>query len=122
VDQNGVVLDILVQDRRDGAAAKRFFKRLLHELRYKPRRLITDGLRSYGVAQRALLPGVRRPAWSSSCGSAHRRSSACLTSWSPLVCCAKPPDWRPCGGTGDPHRRGRRSRPAAIASSTLGPR
>ena len=49
VDQNGVVLDILVQERRDGAAAKRFFKRLLQGLRYKPKRLITDGLRSYGV-------------------------------------------------------------------------
>lgn len=30
VDQNGVVLDILVQDRRNGAAAKRFFRHLLH--------------------------------------------------------------------------------------------
>ena len=50
VDQHGVVLDILVQDRRNGAAAKRFFKRLLHGLKYKPRRLVTDGLRSYGVA------------------------------------------------------------------------
>jgi len=59
VDQNGVVLDILVQERRNGAAAKRFFKRLLHGLQYKPRRLITDGLRSYGVAQRAILPDVR---------------------------------------------------------------
>jgi putative transposase len=59
VDQNGVVLDILVQERRNGAAAKRFFKRLLHGLRYKPRPLITDGLRSYGVARRAVLPGVR---------------------------------------------------------------
>ncbi len=29
VDQNGVVLDILVQERRNAAAAKRFFKRLL---------------------------------------------------------------------------------------------
>jgi putative transposase len=52
VDQHGVVLDILVQGRRNAAAAKRFFKRLLQGLRYKPRRLITDGLRSYGVAQR----------------------------------------------------------------------
>jgi putative transposase len=59
VDQHGVVLDILVQDRRNGAAAKRFFKRLLHGLQYKPRRLVTDGLRSYGVAQRAVLPDVR---------------------------------------------------------------
>jgi putative transposase len=59
VDQNDVVLDILVQDRRNGAAAKRFFKYLLHDLQYKPRRLVTDGLRSYGVAQRAVLPDVR---------------------------------------------------------------
>src|SRR3712207_9301787 len=56
VDQNGVVLDILVQGRRNATAAKRFFKRLLEELRYKPRRLITDGLRSYGVARREVLP------------------------------------------------------------------
>jgi putative transposase len=55
----GVVLDILVQDRRNGAAAKRFFKHLLHGLQYKPRRLITDGLRSYGVAHRAIIPDVR---------------------------------------------------------------
>src|SRR5215469_13787362 len=41
------------------AAAKRFFKRLLHGLRYKPRRLVTDGLRSYSVAQRAILPDAR---------------------------------------------------------------
>ena len=59
VDQHGVVLDILVQERRDGAAAKRFFKRLLQGLQYKPKRLITDGLRSYGVAQRTVLPDVK---------------------------------------------------------------
>ena len=59
VDQNGVVLDILVQARRDANAAKRFLKHLLHGLQYKPRRLVTDGLRSYGVAQRATMPDVR---------------------------------------------------------------
>jgi putative transposase len=59
VDQHGVVLDILVQEKRDGAAAKRFFRRLLKGLHYRPERLITDGLRSYGVAQRALLPSVK---------------------------------------------------------------
>jgi putative transposase len=59
VDQHGVVLDILVQEKRDGAAAKRFFKRLLQGLHYKPKRLVTDGLRSYGVAHRALLPDVK---------------------------------------------------------------
>jgi putative transposase len=52
------VLDILVQPRRDGNAAKRFFKRLLKGLQYVPRVLVTDKLRSYGVAQRQLLPGV----------------------------------------------------------------
>jgi putative transposase len=59
VDQHGVVLDILVQDRRNATAAKRFFKRLLAGLSYKPRRIVTDGLRSYGVARRELLPGVQ---------------------------------------------------------------
>ncbi|MBV8397431.1 MAG: IS6 family transposase [Acetobacteraceae bacterium] len=59
VDQNGVVLDILVQDRRNAAAAKRFFKRLLAGLRFKPKRIVTDGLRSYGAAKREILPEVR---------------------------------------------------------------
>ena len=49
VDQHGGVLDILVQERRNATAAKRFFKRLLSGLRFKPRRLITDGVKSYGV-------------------------------------------------------------------------
>jgi len=59
VDQHGVVLDVLVQKRRNGTAAKRFFKRLLADLKYKPRKIITDGLRSYGVAQREILPDAR---------------------------------------------------------------
>jgi putative transposase len=59
VDQHGVVLDILVQGRRNASAAKRFFKRLLHGLQYKPKRLITDGLRSYGAAKREVLPRVK---------------------------------------------------------------
>jgi transposase-like protein len=37
VDQHGVVLDILLQERRNGATAKRFFKQLLRGMRYKPR-------------------------------------------------------------------------------------
>jgi putative transposase len=59
VDQHGVVLDILVQDRRNATAAKRFFKRLLAGLKYKPKRIVTDGLRSYGVAHREILPEVK---------------------------------------------------------------
>jgi putative transposase len=58
VDQDGVVLDVLVQTRRSAGAAKRFFKRLLKALHYVPRVLITDKLKSYGVAQRELLPDV----------------------------------------------------------------
>jgi putative transposase len=59
VDQNGVVLDILVQDRRNATAAKRFLKRVLEGLQYRPKRIVTDGLRSYGVARREVLPDVR---------------------------------------------------------------
>jgi putative transposase len=58
VDQDGIVLDILVQRRRDAGAAKRFFKRLLNGLQYVPRVLITDKLGSYGAAKRALMPDV----------------------------------------------------------------
>lgn len=58
VDQDGVVLDILVQAWRDAQAAKRFFKRLLTGLQCEPRVIVSDKLRSYGVAQRQMLPGV----------------------------------------------------------------
>jgi len=58
VDEDGVVLDILVQERRDARAAKRFFKKLLTGLQYVPRVIVTDKLRSYGVARRELLPQV----------------------------------------------------------------
>ena len=53
-----MVLDILVQGRRNAEPATRFFKRLLRGLQYKPRRLVTDGLRSYGAARRAIMPDV----------------------------------------------------------------
>ena len=57
-DQDGIVLDILVQERRDAKAAKRFFKRLLKGLQYVPRVIVTDKLRSYGAAKRQILPNV----------------------------------------------------------------
>ena len=56
VDQDGEVIDVFLQSLRDGAAAKRFFKRLLRGQGEEPREIVTDKLRSYGVAQRALLP------------------------------------------------------------------
>jgi putative transposase len=58
VDQHGVVLDILVTSRRDAKAATRFFRKLLKGLRYVPRVLVADKLRSYPVAHRQLTPGV----------------------------------------------------------------
>ena len=58
VDQNGMVLDILVTQRRNKAAAKRFFLKLLKGLKYEPRVIITDKLRSYGAALREVLPHV----------------------------------------------------------------
>ncbi len=58
VDQDGYTLDILVQPRRDKKAAKRFFRKLLKGLRYVPRVIITDKLKSYGAAKREILPGV----------------------------------------------------------------
>jgi putative transposase len=56
VDQDGEVLDILVQEHRNSRAAKRFFRKLLKDLHYAPRVLVTDKLGSYRVAQKALLP------------------------------------------------------------------
>lgn len=56
VDQDGEVVDVFLQKRRDGAAAKRFFKRLLKAHRNEPRKIVTDKLRSYGVAYRELIP------------------------------------------------------------------
>jgi putative transposase len=58
VDQDGYVLDILVQRRRNKAAAKKFFRKLLKGLTYVPRVIVTDQLASYGAAKRELLPGV----------------------------------------------------------------
>jgi putative transposase len=58
VDQDGEVIDVFLQSRRDGAAAKRFFKRLIKSNGGEPRRIVTDKLRSYGVARRELIPDV----------------------------------------------------------------
>jgi putative transposase len=52
----GEIVDVFIQKRRDGAAAKRFFKRLLKKHHDEPRKIVTDKLRSYGVAHRELIP------------------------------------------------------------------
>ncbi|MCP3770752.1 IS6 family transposase, partial [Streptomyces sp. MAR25Y5] len=58
VDADGNVLDILVQNRRDTAAARRFFRTLLEKTRTVPRVIVTDKLRSYGAAHREVMPSV----------------------------------------------------------------
>jgi putative transposase len=58
VDQDGSVLDILVQSKRDAKAAKRFLVKLMKKQRRVPRVLVTDKLRSYGVAHRELMRSV----------------------------------------------------------------
>jgi putative transposase len=56
VDQDGEVVDVYLQAKRAGAAAKRFFRRLLRNHGGEPRKIVTDKLRSYGVAHRELIP------------------------------------------------------------------
>ena len=58
VDQNGVVLDIFVQPKRNRFAAIRFFRRLLHRTGLRPHVIITDKLRSYAAAKRIVMPSV----------------------------------------------------------------
>lgn len=58
VDQDGYVLDEIVQARRDTKAAKRLLVRLLKKQGLAPKRIITDKLRSYGAARRDVMPAV----------------------------------------------------------------
>ena len=58
VDQDGDLLDILVQSRRDRRAAVRFFRTVLKGQGRSPHRLITDKLRSYSAAHRTVMPSV----------------------------------------------------------------
>jgi len=58
VDQDGDVLDILVQSKRDKKAAKKFFRKLLKRLRYVPCVIITDKLKSYSAAKAEVMPSV----------------------------------------------------------------
>ena len=56
VDQDGEVVDVYLQAKRDGAAARRFFKRLLRSHDGDPRKIVTDKLRSYPLARRKVMP------------------------------------------------------------------
>jgi putative transposase len=58
VDQHGIVLDILVQSRRDAKAAKRLLRKLLKKQGMAPRVMITDKLASYAAAKKVVVPGL----------------------------------------------------------------
>jgi putative transposase len=58
VDQTGIVLDVLVQRRRNKQAAKRLLRKLLKKQIRPPRVMITDKLASYGAAKREVMPGI----------------------------------------------------------------
>ena len=58
VDQDGYVLDEIVQTRRDTKAAKRLLRRLLKKQGCPPRRIVTDKLGSYAAARRQIMPAV----------------------------------------------------------------
>jgi putative transposase len=62
VDQDGYVLDEIVQRRRDTKAAKCLLKRLLKKQGCSPRRVITDKLGSYAAARRWIMPAVEHRA------------------------------------------------------------
>ena len=57
-DQTGIVLDVLVQRRRDKKAAKRLLRKQLKKQMRAPRVMITDKLASYGAARREVMPGI----------------------------------------------------------------
>ena len=56
VDQDGEVVDVYLQAKRDAATVKRFFRRLIKSCGDEPRKIVTDKLRSYGVAHREMMP------------------------------------------------------------------
>ncbi|MDX2507442.1 MAG: DDE-type integrase/transposase/recombinase [Gammaproteobacteria bacterium] len=56
--QDGEVIDILVQKRKDKKAAKHFFKKLLKKQGRVPYELIIDKLRSYGAVKKEVMPSV----------------------------------------------------------------
>jgi putative transposase len=58
VDPDGVVLDVLIQSRRNTKAARRLLRKLLKKQRRAPRVMITDKLKSYAAAKREIMPGV----------------------------------------------------------------
>ena len=113
VDQDGNVLDILVQSRRNQKAAEKFFRKLLKEYEYVPRVIITDSCPATGRPRRRCCavwstgstggsitePRTRigRPDSGSGCGSGSRRRGRPSASWRPS---SRSVGTSACGGIG----------------------
>jgi putative transposase len=75
VDQDGVVLDILLQARRNQEAAEAFLRRVVDGCGHQPRVGVTDKLASHPPALRRVLPGVehrRHKGWNNRAENSHR--------------------------------------------------
>ena len=101
VDQDGYVLDEIVQGRRNTKAAKRLLRRLLRKQGCPPRRMITDKLGSYVAAQRQIMPDVEHRSHKGLnnrapiSGSASGRRKRCGTSRTRIVTAADEARRRP---------------------------
>ncbi|MEL6204193.1 MAG: IS6 family transposase [Pseudomonadota bacterium] len=62
VDEHGVVLEEILQSRRDRKAAKRLLRRLFKNAGSSPKRIVTDKLGSYAAAKREIAPGLEHRA------------------------------------------------------------
>ena len=103
VDQDGYVLDDIVQSRRNTTAAKRLLRRLLRKQGCPPRRMITDRLGSYAAAQRLVTP-ASKVRWKAS-------STTAIGAWLTSVA----------SGWSEPSRGLRTSRPSSRRSRRRGP-
>src|SRR5438270_3194994 len=86
VDQTGVVLDVLVQRRRNKYAAKRLLRKLLKRQMRPPRVMITDKLASYGAAKREIMPGIehrQHKGLNNRAENSHQRARHRTLRWSP---------------------------------------
>ena len=75
VDQYGVVLEEILQSRRDKRAAKRLLVSLIDRHGFVPKRIVTDQLRSYGAAKREVAPGLDH--WSHRASTTARKTATC---------------------------------------------
>jgi putative transposase len=97
VDQHGVVLDEILQRCRDKRAAKKLLVRLLKRQGWRPRRIVTDKLASYGAAKREVAPGIehrRHKSLDNRAENSHlplrRRERQIRASARPAACSASP--------------------------------